>query len=196
MLFRSRPRGEVARLSVAVILDNESTTSKNADGTVSRTTHPRKPEELQKIQALVGAAVGLDTSRGDQLTVENVPFEEPIVEPEPKPTLMQRVPPQVFEGLRIVAILLLGIFAFFMFVKPLMRRATAVTAAKATAALTTQLPRTIQDLEGELAAQLQAQSEKGPNKLPALTQKLSALASKEPEHAARLLRMWMTQDGR
>ena len=71
-----RPRGEVARLSVAVILDDESVVAKNPDGTTSRTTHARKPEEIQKIQSLVAAAVGLDATRGDQLTIENVPFEE------------------------------------------------------------------------------------------------------------------------
>ena len=40
----------------------------------------RKPWEaggMQRIQGLVAAAVGLDTERGDQLTVENIAFETP-----------------------------------------------------------------------------------------------------------------------
>ena len=73
-------------LSVAVILDNEAVVAKNPDGTTSRSTHARKPEELQKIQSIVAAAVGLDASRGDQLTIENVavrrtPVEEPARSP-------------------------------------------------------------------------------------------------------------------
>src|SRR6476620_3223209 len=85
-----RPRGEIARLSVAVILDNESAETKSADGTVAHSTRARKPEEVQKIQSLVAAAVGLDAARGDQLTIENVPFEEIPVDVAAKPSMWQR----------------------------------------------------------------------------------------------------------
>ena len=198
-----RPRGEVARLSVAVILDNEAVLAKNPDGTTSRSTHARKPEELQKIQSIVAAAVGLDGSRGDQLTIENVPFEEPPVEEPTKVTLWQRMAPQAWEGGRILAVVVLGMLAFFMFVKPLMRSATATVTGVAmpTQALTEggQLPRTVRDLEGEIEAQLDAAvAEKSSEnvKLPVLTRRLGALAAKEPENAARLLRMWLSQENR
>ncbi len=198
-----RPRGEVARLSVAVILDNEAVVAKNPDGTTSRSTHARKPEELQKIQSIVAAAVGLDASRGDQLTIENVPFEEAPVEEPTKVTLWQRVAPQAWEGGRILAVVVLGMLAFFMFVKPLMRSATATVTGVAmpTQTLTEggPMPRTVRDLEGEIEAQLDAAvAEKSSEnvKLPVLTRRLGALAAKEPENAARLLRMWLSQENR
>ena len=193
----------MARLSVAVILDNEAVVAKNPDGTTSRSTHARKPEELQKIQSIVAAAVGLDASRGDQLTIENVPFEEAPVEEPTKVTLWQRVAPQAWEGGRILAVVVLGMLAFFMFVKPLMRSATATVTGVAmpTQALTEggQMPRTVRDLEGEIEAQLDAAvAEKSSEnvKLPVLTRRLGALAAKEPENAARLLRMWLSQENR
>jgi flagellar M-ring protein FliF len=198
-----RPRGEVARLSVAVILDNEAVVAKNPDGTTSRTTHARKPEELQKIQAIVAAAVGLDATRGDQLTIENVPFEEVPVDEPAKVTLWQRVAPQAWEGGRILAVVVLGMLAFFMFVKPLMRSATATVTGVAMPTPALQeggpLPRTVRDLEGEIEAQLDAAvAEKSSEnvKLPVLTRRLGALATKEPENAARLLRMWLSQENR
>jgi flagellar M-ring protein FliF len=198
-----RPRGEVARLSVAVILDNEAVVAKNPDGTTSRSSHARKPEELQKIQAIVAAAVGLDASRGDQLTIENVPFEEAPVEEPAKVTLWQRVAPQAWEGGRILAVVVLGMLAFFMFVKPLMRSATATVMGVAMPTPALQeggpLPRTVRDLEGEIEAQLDAAvAEKSSEnvKLPVLTRRLGALAAKEPENAARLLRMWLSQENR
>jgi flagellar M-ring protein FliF len=197
-----RPRGEVARLSVAVILDNESVLSKNADGTTSRATHARKPEELTKIQAIVAAAVGLDAARGDLLTIENVPFEEVPVEEPPKVTLWERVAPQAWEGGRILGVVVLGAFAFFMFVRPLMRTATARVTAMAVpqpALAESASPRTVRDLEGEIEAQLDAavMEKTAENvKLPVLTRRLGALAAKEPENAARLLRMWLTQENR
>jgi flagellar M-ring protein FliF len=194
-----RPRGDVARLSVAVILDNESVVTKNADGTVARSTRPRKPEELQKIQALVAAAVGLDSSRGDQLTIENVPFEEMVTEDAPKPGLWQRVAPQAYDSMRYVTVLLLAVLAFVFVIRPLMRRATVIATPVEQPTLPPAAPRTVQDLEGEIEAQLDAAvaAKSAENrKLPVLSRRISQLTSKEPEHAARLIRMWMTENSR
>ena len=44
-------------------------------------THLPPPTTASASQQLVAAAVGLDANRGDQLIVENVPFDEPIEEP-------------------------------------------------------------------------------------------------------------------
>jgi flagellar M-ring protein FliF len=158
---------------------------------------PRTPEALQKIQALVAAAVGLDSERGDHLTVENVPFEEPIVEDEPAPGMWQRFAPQAMDGLRILAILALGLVALLFVARPLARRATTTVTVQAAGGVR-QLPRTVKDLEGEIEAQLDAaiaEKSAGNRKVPVLTRRVSELASKEPEHAARLIRMWMAEDG-
>ena len=71
-----KPRGDIARLSVAVILDDEHTSTTDAQGKVTHKSAPRNPAELQKIQQIVAAAVGFDQSRGDLLTVENIAFDE------------------------------------------------------------------------------------------------------------------------
>jgi flagellar M-ring protein FliF len=194
-----RPRGDLARLSVAVILDNETVSTTGADGKTTTSTRPRTAEELQKIHGLVAAAVGLDPARGDQLTIENVPFEEAPAEDAPSETMWQRVTPTAFEGLRIVGVILLGALAFFMVVRPLMRKATITVTAETIEppALPGGMPRSIRDLEGEVEAQLDAAlGEKTPEqlKLPVLTRRLAALTAREPEHAARLIRMWMAED--
>ena len=75
-----KPRGDIARLSVAVILDDEHTATTDAQGKVTHKSAPRNPAELQKIQQIVAAAVGYDQTRGDLLTVENIAFDETIVE--------------------------------------------------------------------------------------------------------------------
>lgn len=197
-----RPRGDIARLSVAVLVDNEVVSSTGPDGAVTRATRPRTPEELQKFQGLVAAAVGLDPARGDQLTIENVPFEEPVPEEVVPPAPMwKRIGTEAWEGVRVLGILLLAVLAFFMVVRPLMRKATVTVTAEtiSPAALPGHLPRSIRDLEGEVEAALDAAAaEKTAEqlKLPVLTRRLSALAAKEPEHAARLLRMWMAEDAR
>ena len=57
---------------------------------------PRDPAEIQKLHELVAAAVGLDTTRGDQLTVENIAFNEPTPRGDcQSPALVERFGPQV-----------------------------------------------------------------------------------------------------
>ena len=58
-------------------------------------------------------------------------------------------------------------------------------------------PRTVQDLEHEIDAQLEAEANAvQPRKLPALTRRAASLAEKEPHNAARLLRAWLTEEQR
>jgi flagellar M-ring protein FliF len=187
-----RPRGDLARLSVAVIVDNEPVATKNADGTLAHSTKPRTPEQLQKINGLVAAAVGLDTERGDQLTVENIPFEEAPTEEPVAVSTWQRYAPQAVDSFRTLAPLGLGVLALFFVVRPLMRRAT--TGLATSRALAGQPGATVTvepDIEVQLAA---AAAEK--RKLPVLTKHLTQLTTNEPEHAARLIRMWIAEDGK
>jgi flagellar M-ring protein FliF len=184
-----RPRGDLARLSVAVIVDNEQVTTKNADGSVSQSSKPRSAEQLQKLTALVAAAVGLDTERGDHLTVENVPFEETPVEAPVPSTIWQRYAPPVVDGFRTVAPLVLALLAFLFVVRPLMRR--VMSQPVHAPALAGQLPPTVAEIE----AQLDEKSGEH-RKLPVLTKRVSALTTTEPENAARLIRLWIGEDHR
>src|SRR5690606_14744359 len=54
------PPGDVARISVAVILDDNHVLKPGPDGKPVMTRVSRTPEELQKLQAHVAASVGLD----------------------------------------------------------------------------------------------------------------------------------------
>jgi flagellar M-ring protein FliF len=195
-----QPPGDVARLSVAVILDDDQTTTKGKDGQLEVKRSPRKREELQKIQGLVAAAVGLEPDRGDQITVENVSFEEPVVEEPVAPTALERYAPQIWEGSRILVIGALGLIALMVFIRPLMQRA-GVSAGRP--ALAAALPavgqplRTVADLESEIEQQLDANiAQAEQRKLPVLTKRVSALSSEQPDHVAKLLRNWMQETDR
>ena len=59
-----RPRGDIERLSVAVLLDDSHQPQATQSGQpASATIKPRTAEDLQKIQGLVSASVGLDAER-------------------------------------------------------------------------------------------------------------------------------------
>ncbi|MGV8988852.1 MAG: flagellar basal-body MS-ring/collar protein FliF [Cypionkella sp.] len=68
--------GAVAKLSVAVLVDQETVTA--TDGTVSY--QPRSDAELATLKELVASAIGLDTTRGDVLTLKSLPFQQKPVE--------------------------------------------------------------------------------------------------------------------
>jgi flagellar M-ring protein FliF len=191
------PSGQVARLSVAVVVDDERQPA-GADGKTPA-AKPRSPEEIDRIHKLVAAAVGFEEDRGDQLTVENISFDDAAnaAPEEPPQTTLQKVTTivqsnQVQELGRTLAIIALAILAFFMFLKPLMNKAltpeTRVSLpAVPGAAGVGGLP-TIGALEQ------QAEPGRPPRKLPALTQSVSKLAEEEPESVARLVRTWIADN--
>ncbi|HEY3890131.1 MAG TPA: flagellar basal-body MS-ring/collar protein FliF [Caulobacteraceae bacterium] len=69
--------GSVKRLSIAVAVDG--TTAPGAHGKPGAYT-PRSAPEMQHIEELVRSAVGYDASRGDQVSVINVRFDNAIAD--------------------------------------------------------------------------------------------------------------------
>lgn len=204
------PPGDVTRISLAVILDDDQVPKKNADGSTELQRKPRSREELQKIQGLVAAAVGLETTRGDKLTVENVSFDEPVVEEDAPPTILEKITPTLWEGSRIAVVGLLGFLTLIMVVRPMMRKAgigpaekKALSAAEAglpqmAMAASAQGPKTVADLENEIDAELNALTAQYAEnrRLPVLTRRVSAVTVNEPENVAKLLRAWITDEAR
>jgi flagellar M-ring protein FliF len=203
-----QPPGDLARLSVAVILDDDQVAKQNQDGSTTLVRKPRSRDELQKIQAVVSAAVGLDTTRGDRLTVENVSFDEPVIEMPPTPSIIEKYSPQIWEGSRIAVVALLGFIAFLLFVKPLMRKAGIQPAQAALAAgagaqapalaiPVASAPKTVAELESEIDEELNAVTAQyaESRRLPVLTRRVSSVTINEPESVAKLLRQWIADQG-
>ncbi|MDZ4095868.1 MAG: flagellar basal-body MS-ring/collar protein FliF [Paracoccaceae bacterium] len=70
-----RAPGATRKISVAVLVDGLQMTA--TDGTIS--WQPRPEEELNTLRELVSSAVGLDTTRGDVLTLKSLAFD-PVAE--------------------------------------------------------------------------------------------------------------------
>jgi len=196
-----QPRGDITKLSVAVLLDDDRP-APNGDQQQPPAAKPRAAEELQKIHGLVAAAVGFDADRGDQLTVENIAFEETPIETVAPPGMWQTYGPQVMEAVRVLGIVALGALALFGVVRPIVKgslaagaSSTAMVKGPAVAVARTGVgaARTVQDLEAEMDAQLAAGS---PQRMPVLTKRVAALTQREPENAAHLLRTWLAEDER
>lgn len=66
------PMGSVKSLAVAILVDGTS-----VDKGGKKTYTPRTAEDLKKIEELAKSAIGFSTERGDQLKIENMPFQSP-----------------------------------------------------------------------------------------------------------------------
>ena len=183
-----RPAGDVERLSVAVILDDQLVSETDEEGVQTFDSAPRVPEDIDKIRSLVAAAVGFDPVRGDLLTVENVAFEETFEAEVVEPPLWERYLPQIIEMARILGVFLLAVGAFFFGIRPLTRK---VTSSLSSAGDMSQIG------AGMTAGQLgdaDALSPRG--RLEALSTHANTLSTKEPETAARLVRAWLGEEKR
>jgi len=192
------PQGQLARLSVAVILDDERVAG-SAAGAAS-TTKPWEATGIQRIQGLVAAAVGLDKERGDQLTVENIAFDIPQEQATPAAPgvgtqITDAMKQQWPMALRGLGVLLIASFALFGVLRPLMRRATSLAAVPALPSgkgAAARLP-TVQEMEGQIDAELDAAASGQNRRLPVLTQRVVKLANDEPEQLARIVRGWIAE---
>ena len=77
------PQGGLKRISVAVLLDQDV----RWDGTgpkAKKVLLPVPAEKIKTIHELVAAAIGFSTQRGDQLTIESLPFESTLNQEQPE----------------------------------------------------------------------------------------------------------------
>ncbi len=211
------PSGDIARLSVAVLLDDARPTAEGASGEPGKRA-PRSAQEVERIQQLVSSAVGIDTERGDQLTVENISFDEgPPVVPEAPQTTMQKVTTFVksdgaAEAGRTVGIILLVAIAFLFVLRPMMRgvlgpgtqlksvplpvpagaAAMAGAAGVSVANMAAAGVPTVGELQQQMEAQLAAAREN--RRLPVLTRTAAKVVDEEPESVARLIRGWLADE--
>src|SRR6185436_11822387 len=72
------PVGKVERVSVAVIVDNQTAVSTTPEGKQETKSVARTPDEMKKYKDLVSAAIAFNQERGDQLIVENLSFENEL----------------------------------------------------------------------------------------------------------------------
>jgi flagellar M-ring protein FliF len=200
------PEGTLARLSVAVILDDERTVTKDENGQVQTSSKPRSAEDIERIHRLVAAAVGLDPARGDQLTVENIAFGEAPVLDEQAPVgpvwleLPRQVAPYAPQVMRVLAVVTIAALALLVVLRPMLRVAFPASQLQGAAAQGSlpQAARTVADLEGAIEAELDAAL--GPigegRRLPVLTKRIARRAEEKPEDVARLVRTWLAEEDR
>src|SRR5262245_20175849 len=212
------PVGKLNRVSVAVIIDNQSKTTTGADGKPQVTSEPRTEDEMKKYRDIVAAAVGFNTERGDRLTVENVSFADDsgLVE---TPTFLQRQAPVLLMSLRWLIVPVAFILIYLLFLRPVKKIVFAtlapagaggasgghlVKALRQTNHGKPQAPMTVKQREAQLQAGgqqvplTQQASEMmpmpGPSKMEVIRDRVIEHANQDPETVARLVRVWLSDE--
>jgi flagellar M-ring protein FliF len=113
--------GTVRKISVAVIVDGRYEMKPGSDGAAKQTYVARPPEEMKSIEELVKKAVGYNETRGDQITVSNIPFVSDaagseMVQSENKWLQLLRT----YQKLMINVVLVL--IVLFFVIRPFMRK--------------------------------------------------------------------------
>ena len=122
------PAGRIKRITAALIVDDQVTTQKAMSGKTLVTRMKRTPAELKQIEVLAENAIGLDTTRGDVISVQNLAFDMPPVVDVPLPTAMDRARQGLSDYSSVIrygGLLLLFVLAYMLMIKPIQKRMIA-----------------------------------------------------------------------
>ena len=161
--------GTVERLNVAALIEGKYEADEQSG---ERTYRAVESGEIEKLRGVVAAAVNLDETRGDVITVSDMPFEEAAIE-------MEEAALPWYAGLPVAQILLgvAAVVAFVLLRSVLTKMAAAPAAPVAEVAAIEEYPVT-----EEAALKERIKDE------------ISRLSREQPQTVASVLRTWLAEE--
>jgi flagellar M-ring protein FliF len=172
------PRGQIRRLSVAVLVDGRY------EGDVYS---PRSPEEMEVLKAIVAKAAGFNGERGDQVEVANIPFKvetPPQAQETALPDLRQWASSPQGIGVGAALLLLLVLLGV-----GLRRRRVRQTLSEEQPAIEQAREQTRQEVEESLSGAVQKITVTGDPR----REQLAQVARDYPEVTLQIIRMWLKE---
>lgn len=118
--------GEIKKLAVAVVVDGTLTPSK--DGKAPPAYAARSPEDMQKIEDLVRAAVGIDANRGDVIKVTNIRFSHGDIDTAGgtggKASMFDFDKNDIMRALEVAVLFVVALLTLFLVARPLLKYIT------------------------------------------------------------------------
>lgn len=205
------PQGIVHRMSVSVVVDQDvrwQTTGKGKQAHMEKVINAPSAERMKTIKDVVAAAVGVNATRGDQITVETLPFEATLMADPPgssssstHPPAGKKLSPMVLGGIG-GGVLLICLLGFFLYKKKrnhdaqLAELQGQLAAAKAAPVTQPALeapapkanPATTEDL-----SEVFKLPESGNTKTEILTRQVNEQAHRDPAALAQIVRTWLNE---
>jgi flagellar M-ring protein FliF len=183
VIHSEEPSGRIRRITAALLVDDATITRQLPRGKTQQVQVQRSPEQLKQLQDLAEAAIGFDASRGDVLTIEDMPFEAPAAIPTPNPTLLEKIQQALGNfatPLRYLALLAMFAVVYLFTIRPMqkhiLRTPAALPAPPAVALLAEPTPTTPSD---------EALRSK------ALKEELTQMVKTQPALSARTVQAWI-----
>ena len=201
-------RGEIQRLSVAVLVDHIVELDEEAGKLIRK---PRTPEEMDIFRQLVVAAAGIREERGDVLTIQALPFtifeEPPVPPPPPAPPEEELFSPEWIKKFRYyliagAAVILVVMISGWLLVR-LKRKVATIKAEAEARRAAAEAQREIEAAEQEARQKEveEARMLKGlrqatlqSSKAQVLKKHLEETAAKDPEAFVQLMRSWIHEN--
>lgn len=203
--------GHINRMTVSVVIDNKS---------VEGVEVARTPGEIQQIQDLVGAAVGIDTNRGDSVVVQTMPFDKPQADTKTNESFLDKNKQLIPNLTRYGALVLIAILLLIFVVRPARKalRAASADAAKQRLLMANSDPNRPRDQAGqsrpaelnalpemtsmmtvsELEAQMASNGDAGGNReaerVETIRKQIAAQTLGDTETVVSTLRGWLRED--
>jgi len=188
----SDPAGRLARLTVAVLVDDKLAAAGPAG---KEKSVPFTAQEIQHLTELTKDAVGFDAARGDSVTVINQPFHRGPEE-QPLPTVSFWERPGMLDLIKQGGGVLIALVVAFGLLRPLLRGVfkgqlqTAQTALPAPAVAT--LSARIADDPEDASARLGAPA---PEAYEQRIQVARRMVGEDPRQVAQVVKNWVGEDG-
>jgi flagellar M-ring protein FliF len=176
----NEPRGQIQKLSVAVLVDGKYEKDKYI---------ARSPEEMELIKGVVKRAVGFDGERGDEIEVATVAFKvQPIVplQPGAAPDWKDMLTAPIVIGAAVGVLAVLGALVFL-----LTRRKRAPVLVEQPAVVVEAAPvATAQEVQEEITVAAQ----KFVLRTDPRKEQLTQIAKEYHDASVRIIRMWLQED--
>lgn len=190
-----QPAGRIRRISAALLVD-DAVDVNQANGKREEVRRKRSPDELKQIEELAKAAIGIDATRGDVLTVQNLSFDQSPVETPAKPPMMERVRVTLADWsslVRYAALILLFLLAYGLLLRPLKKQ--LITTFRELPAVISSKKQPVAGVDlapGQDLATLLPEQQRSISLKKQLLQKVTA----EPAAASKLIQAWIHEEAK
>ena len=193
----SDPAGRLARLTVAVVLDNKLVsggTNENGEPKPA-TSVPFTPQELAHLTELTKNAVGFNEARGDSVSVVNQSFQHgPVPEALPDTPFWQR--PGMMDLIKQGIGILLALLVAFGVLRPLLKGLLRGEAT--TRALPSPMPKISVRVDDEPQGAAEPARLHGAAPALAYEQRVGSarrMVTENPKQVAQVVKNWVSEDG-
>jgi flagellar M-ring protein FliF len=187
--------GKVSRLSVAVLVNVPATAPAPGNAAANAAAYAVAPADVAKIRNVIAQAAGIDTARGDQISVEAMPFAPPVASANGYGGTAQLLP-GVPNGTLAALLIILGLVgagaAFALIRRRTFRPASDMPTFDST--LAEELPsfeeHPMLDGTPSLAAPIRSAADLTREQM---IEYVTTVAQENPDNIAKLVKLWLAE---